>query len=409
MTPQPSKDELKASEEVRRLCEEVDPEEVVALTMEMVALWTPPGEERPMVDLITQKFAEYGIEDVTVDEEFEGSPSVIARLRGTEPGRTLQWHAHTDAINIAHSPVSREGDVISGRGTCDMKGGLAAMMQAAKLLKQAGLPRSGEVLITFHGLHEEGHSEPLHRLIERGVIGDAAISSELASGRDLITGSRGLTFWEFEVEGSPEVWHETNAPEGLVNPVAAGNTLVSRLLGHGAKLADGTAGPAGSLFVGSFVSGDYNNRFATSALISGTRRHHADAGLADVDAELRQIAGEVAAETGAVITPRIHGLIEAYDIDPKEPVAVALRRAVEEVLGEPMVDVKSRASGNAGDFVVRAGVPAVYYGCDYSTAHSDHEVASVAELARLVKIYALMAAYYLEDEGAAVEDEEEAG
>lgn len=401
----PGKDEVSGIAELRRLCDAVDPEEVTALTIEMAELWTPPGQETPMVELITRKFLEYGIDDVTVDEEFEGSPSVIARLRGPESGPTLQWHAHTDAINIPHAPVERNGDVISGRGTCDMKGGLAAMMQAAKLLKEAGLPRTGEILITFHGLHEEGHSEPLHRLIERGIVGDAAISSELASGRDLITGSRGLTFWEFEVEGSPEVWHETNAPSGLVNPVAAGNALLSRLLQRGAELASGDGKPAGSLFVGSFVSGDYNNRFATSALLSGTRRHHADASLADVENELRQIAAEIAEETGSVITPRIHGLIEAYDIDPEEPVAVALRRAVEEVLGEPMIDVKSRASGNAGDFVVRAGVPAVYYGCDYSTAHSDHEVASVAELARLVKIYALMAAYYLDFDGARVSEE----
>lgn len=406
MTPQPSRDEVSVTEEVRRLCEGVDAEEVAALLIEMIELWTPPGHETPMVELITKKFSEYGIDDVVVDEEFEGSPSVIVRLRGTEPGPTLQWHAHTDAINIPHAPVRREGDIIAGRGACDMKGGIAAMMQAAKLLKEAGLPRKGEILITFHGLHEEGHSEPLHRLIERGIVGDAAISSELASGQDLITGSRGLTFWEFEIEGSPEVWHETNAPAGVVNPVEAGNALLTRLFQRRAELAAGKATPQGTLFVGSFVSGDYNNRFATKATLSGTRRHHADANLAEVEAELRGIAEEVAAETGAEVTPVIHGLIEAYDIDPADRVAVALRLAVEEVRGEPMVEVKSRASGNAGDFVTRAGIPAVYYGCEYKTAHSDHEVASVTELGRLVQIYALMAAHYLE--GDELTDEEAA-
>lgn len=406
MTSQPGRDGVSVTEEVRRLCEGVDPEEVATLLIEMIKLWTPPGEERPMVDLITRKLSEFGIDDFEVDEEFQGSPTVIARLRGSEPGPTLQWHAHTDAINVPHEPVRREGDLIIGRGACDMKGGLAAMLHAARLLKQAGLPRKGEILMTFHGLHEEGHSAPLHRLIERGIVGDAAISSELASGNDLITGSRGLTFWEFEIEGSPEVWHETNAPAGSINPVVAGNVLLSLLLQRSRDLAEGRATPAGTLFVGSFVSGDYNNRFAAGATLAGTRRHHSDASLADVEAELRGIAEQASAETGAVITPVIHGLIEAYDIDPEERVAVALRRAVEEVRGEPMVEVKSRASGNAGDFVTRAGVPAVYYGCEYKSAHSDHEVASVTELGRLVKVYALMAAHYLE--GEELTDEEDA-
>lgn len=382
---------------LRALASSVDPEPAAELATRMLDLWTPPGRERPVAELVREALLEAGVEDVTLDEEFPDSPTVVARM-GNGGGPTLHWHGHLDAIDVPHAAPTRDGDVITGRGACDMKGAVAAMVHAAGLLKRLGLPRTGSILMTFHGLHEDGGSEPLVRLLHRGVVGDAAISAELGSGRDLITGSRGLTFWEFEARGSGGVWHETNAPDDAINPLIAGVRLCQRLLHLREELEAGAAEHPGSLFIGKLVAGDYNNRMPASCEVAGTRRHHAGSTLEDVAAELSAIAAEVAAETGAEIVPHIHGLVDAYDLDPEEPVVRALRRAVEEVTGESMRETKSRASGNGADFVLRAGVPAVYYGCDYRTAHSDNERLSVSELGRLVGVYALMAAYYLESE-----------
>ena len=77
--------------------------------------------------------------------------------------------------------------------------------------RRAGLPDRGNVLITFHGLHEEGRSAPLHRLIERGIHGDAVIIGELGSPTELITSSRGLTFWDMDISRPGDPIHEQNA------------------------------------------------------------------------------------------------------------------------------------------------------------------------------------------------------
>jgi len=97
----------------------------------------------------------------------------------------------------------------------------------------------------------------------------------------------------------------------------------------------------------------------------------------------------------APIEPQIHPLIEAYEIDPNERIARALRIAHHELTGERMVAVGSRATGNAGDFVHEAHIPAVYYGCSYPTAHSDDEQVFVPELARVAAGYALASAHFL--------------
>lgn len=377
-------------------CRAIDPEPIADLAMRMLETWSPPGHEAEMAALARRALIEAGAEDVTLDDEFPDTPSVIAWLRSGAPGPTLQWHGHLDAIAAGHGPARRDGDILHGRGASDMKGALAAEIEAVKLLREAGLPQRGQVLITFHGLHEEGRSAPLHRLIERGIHGDAAIIGELGSPTELITTSRGLTFWDFEVRRPGEPIHEQNAPAGTVHPIRAAGVLLDRLLALSDDLAAGRVSPRGSLFVGQFQSGDYYNRVPNRALLSGSRRHHAESRLDEVRGQLVALAREVARETGATVEPRIHSLTEAYEISPETRIARALRRANRDLTGQAMGAIQSRATGNAADFVREAGIPAVYYGCDYATAHSNAEQVSLADLSRVAGAFALTTACYLD-------------
>ena len=176
----------------------LDREALAARTMRYLERWTPPGHEREIGEMVAADLAEAGAE-VELDEEFPGSPSVIARFRGPEPGPTIQWHGHLDAIATEHAPARRDGDELVARGASDMKGAVAANVTSLALLREAGLPRRGSILMTYHGLHEEGGSAPLIRLIERGIVGDAVMTGELGSGRELVTASRGLDFWAIEI------------------------------------------------------------------------------------------------------------------------------------------------------------------------------------------------------------------
>jgi acetylornithine deacetylase/succinyl-diaminopimelate desuccinylase-like protein len=79
-------------------------------------------------------------------------------------------------------------------------------------------------------------------------------------------------------------------------------------------------------------------------------------------------------------------------------VARALRSAYFQFTGEPMKAKVTKSVGNAAHFVRIAGIPAVYHGANYASAHSDNEQATVAELTRLAGVYALATAYFLEPE-----------
>src|SRR2546421_13055839 len=96
---------------------------------------------------------------VEIVEPVPGRPSVVGVLRGSGGGPSLMLNAHMDTVGAGgmadpFSPVVREGRVY-GRGACDMKASLAAIMVTAR--EAATLRVKGELLVTAVA-DEEGAS-----------------------------------------------------------------------------------------------------------------------------------------------------------------------------------------------------------------------------------------------------------
>ena len=92
---------------------------------------------------IGQYLAAMGLE-VRYQEIKPKRVNVIGVLKGSGEGKSLMLNGHTDTVGISRmdieplNPVFRDGKVY-GRGSFDMKGGLAAMMIAVKAIIEAGL------------------------------------------------------------------------------------------------------------------------------------------------------------------------------------------------------------------------------------------------------------------------------
>jgi acetylornithine deacetylase/succinyl-diaminopimelate desuccinylase-like protein len=77
-------------------------------------------------------------------EVVPGRPSVVGIVRGCDSGQTLMLNGHIDTVTLAGyegDPLSGhiEGDKIHGRGTMDMKAGIAASMVALKRAREMAL------------------------------------------------------------------------------------------------------------------------------------------------------------------------------------------------------------------------------------------------------------------------------
>jgi len=382
-------------DDLREACRRIDPEPIAALSLDLLRIWSPPGHEAEMAERLAVELSDAGA-TVRIDREFPASPSVIGEL-GDGEGPTIQWHGHLDAIAVEHTPPERRGDTIVGRGAADMKGPDAAMVSAIRVLREHGEPTRGRVLVTLHGMHESGGNEPLHALIARGIHGDAVITGELGGGVELPIAGLGLTFWEIVVERAGMAVHETVAGPGTVDPVEVGRLLHAALAALRDRLAGASAAdPKPSLFIGKFVSGDYPNRLPVRAEMAGTRRHDETSDLAAVGAELEALVDGVRRTTGASIDLKAVPIAESFSVDPDEPIVRATLDAHRDLFGRDLRLTRGRVATNAVHFVREAGIPAVGYGPDPITNHSDHEELALTELSRIAAGFALASAYYLE-------------
>ena len=368
------------------LAKQVNPERITQLTLDMVRIPSPPGQERAVSEFYAQELRDIGLE-VELDEEFRDSPSVIARLRGGGSSPTLQLDGHTDAIDLPGPPPRFEDGYIHGRGSEDMKASLAAMAEAARIIHGAGVQLGGDLLLTAHGLHESATNETLISLIEKGVHGDAVIVTELG-GHNLPIAGMGLAFWEIRIKGDDEGIHETVAPPSTPHPVMAAYRAMQLLQEKAAELAQKQLPYLGSesIFIGRIQGGDYFNRLPATSVLAGTRRFGPKRSLDEIRQEFDKLAARLAEESGAQVDVWLDG-VQGYQIDENEPLVDVIRRSHMQVTGQELPLEGTRAAANVPHFVHWGNVPALYYGASYLTAHSDHERVELAQVVRAAKVY----------------------
>ena len=100
--------------------------------------------EGAIADAIAAHMRRLGL-DVEVQEAAPGRPNVIGIVEGRAPGPALMFCGHLDTVGVEgmdapFDPVERDGRLY-GRGSQDMKGGVAAMIDAARVTAERGLPR----------------------------------------------------------------------------------------------------------------------------------------------------------------------------------------------------------------------------------------------------------------------------
>ena len=141
--------------------------------------------------------------------EFAGRPQLIARQRGRGSGRSLLLNGHIDAVSAepreawTNDPwtAAVRGGKLYGRGACDMKGGIAAMVLAVETLAALGVELAGDVVIATN-TDEESSGAGATALVEHGLRADAAIVPE-PTGFDVWVACRGSEYGVIGVPGRP--------------------------------------------------------------------------------------------------------------------------------------------------------------------------------------------------------------
>jgi acetylornithine deacetylase len=162
------------------------------------------------------------------EQSFRNRPILAARLKGTGGGHSIILNAHIDVVPAGdptlwkHKPWG--GAIVDGRvygrGSCDMKGGAAAIIATAEILNELGIQLQGDLIIETV-LDEEINGMGTVACIERGYTADAAIIPE-PSNLELWIATRGLLWARTTIEGRSghaELNHPHWTEGGAVNPI----------------------------------------------------------------------------------------------------------------------------------------------------------------------------------------------
>ncbi|MCI0635485.1 MAG: M20/M25/M40 family metallo-hydrolase, partial [Actinobacteria bacterium] len=165
-------------------------------------------------------------------------------------GKSLLFNGHIDAVSV--EPIDRwtsdpfEAQVrdgnLYGRGSCDMKGGIACMTLAAEVLAEHGIRLAGDLLVTTNTDEESSGAGGL-ALVLRGVRADAGIVTE-PTNFDVWISCRGTSYAEVAVPGRPghaEVFQPHWQEGGAVNAIEKAQVVldaIKRLRDEWSKRSD---------------------------------------------------------------------------------------------------------------------------------------------------------------------------
>ncbi|EEP82362.1 predicted protein [Uncinocarpus reesii 1704] len=171
----------------------------------------PPGHTAHVADAAIKLLQSIPHAHVSRHETAPGLVSVVARIPSGRPGKRLVFNGHLDTYPLCedlHWTVPPTGGVhkdgkIYGRGVCDMKGGIAASITAARMLAEHRDLWRGEIVITLAGDEENMGSLGTKWLLDNveEAKGDAVICGDVGSARVVRFGEKGFVWIAVEAEG----------------------------------------------------------------------------------------------------------------------------------------------------------------------------------------------------------------
>lgn len=352
-----------------------------------------PGEAE-IAAYLADLFAELGLE-VHVQEAAEGRPNVIGILRGQGGGRSLILNGHTDTVDVQGMEVRPfeprlDGGRIYGRGSYDMKGGLAAAIAAVKAIIEAGVTLLGDVILVAVA-DEEYASIGIEKVLTVGAglapAPDAGIICE-PTNLDIVVAHKGFSWIEIETIGRAA--HGSRFEEGVDAIAHMGRVLAelerlqTEVYPHRTHPLLGQASIHASLIEGGIGLSTYPD----SCKLQVERRNLPGEGEEDVVAEMQALGQRLAdADPQFEFRSRVFLTRGATEIPTDEPIVQVLTAASRRVLGRD-----PKYTGMAGwvemSLMTQAGIPSVLYGPAGAGAHAAVEWVEAESIVRCASVLA---------------------
>ncbi len=381
---------------------------LIAFLQDLVRIPSPSTQEEALARRIVQEMERLGLRDVRIDR----IGNVVGWV-GRDDGPILMLNGHMDTIAVSEPTAWRydpfggvlEGRRLYGLGACDMKGGLAAMVYGAYLLRRLNLPARGRVVVACVVQEEPCEGLGSRVLIEEeGIRPDWVLIAE-PTDMDISRGQRGRMELQVTVHGRTAHASRPDLGENAIYAAARlvfGLELLAGQLGNDPFLGPGTLAvteirsQAGSRN----AIPDRCNLIIDRRLTLGETEAMALAEVhrvitrEGVRADVQVAEFSAASYTG--YAGRMRKVYPSWVIEENHPLVQALVRAARARTGHrPAISYWAFSTEGAYTAGI-AGIPTVGFGPgDPVRAHTADEWVNVDDVCTAAEVYAQLAAELL--------------
>ena len=356
-----------------------------------------PGEAEA-AHFLADVLREWGFA-VELREAAAGRPNLIARA-GSPDGAALLFAGHLDTVGVegmTHSPFSGEerSGRIYGRGSADMKSGIAAMCAAAVAAMDSASGDTGRQIIIAAVADEEYDSIGMRALTADGLRADAGVLTE-PTHLAICPAHRGfawveLTFFGRAAHGSRyDIGVDAIRHAGLF--LAELEDLDSRVLPMRTHPLLGRGSVHASLIDGGSGLSTYPDR----CVLTIERRTLPGQSAAEVENEVRELCERARARVPDLeVSLRLITAQSPSDVSSDAPIVQSIKRALEAESAK--VSIEGMSAWTDAAILNSAGIPSVCFGPgDIRLAHAPEEFVPISEIQLAASVLTRVAREWLE-------------
>lgn len=313
----------------------------------------------------------------------DGRANLLARIGTPDPGApTLMFNGHLDVVGVDgmdHPPFAPTiaGDLLYGRGSCDMKAGIAAMSVAAWQAAQRGL--RGEIIVAAV-VDEEFESLGTRAMLERGTRADVAVVTE-PTRLAICPAHRGFVWLEFTFTGRAAHGSRYDLGVDAIHHATMVLTALERFQKTVLPTRTHPLLGRASLHASTIAGGVGWSTYPEQCTMRVERRTVPGETTASVLAEVEAMLAELrAAESQLTVSVRVDTAQGPSNVSVDAPLVTRLAAAHASVRGTA-APVAGLSAWTDAALLNDAGIPAVCFGPgDIALAHAATEYVPLSEI-----------------------------
>lgn len=351
------------------------------------------NNETEIAKIIQKKLKEYGIKSKLIGKN-KTRKSLVAIVNGKRQDKSLMLNGHLDTVAVGdykkwrYEPFSAKfvKGKIYGRGSHDMKGGVAAMIYSVISILESGIKLKGDIVLVFNSDEEAGNHNGVKEVLNSGIKTDACIAGEPMRKNKLRIGSRGI--YRFKLITKGKTGHTGSVKKEGVNAVTKMAKILLALERMKPKYKKHKLCPPPKITPGTII-----NRGSAINIIPYRCEALVDCRLS-LGQTKKTILNEIRKTINSLtkkdkeISYEIQEMAysPAYITNEKEKIVKISVKNIKMNLGIKPDFVVSGAVTD-GNFIFTKGIPVVIIGPQGENSHSENEFVYAKSLLDIAKVY----------------------